>query len=261
MAAQIHRKHRPARHQGRQLQLPIGGARSQPVEQDDCRPAASFRRVIEVSQFNRHRTNLTIVAYPFHKRRAIWLYITQEAQHSERRPPGIMPTFDELIDRHHDEIYRYLWRLSWSPSGNDPADTAEDLTQDTFLRAYRAFGRLRPDSNYRAWLYKIATNLARNAWRKRRWSEPRQDIGDESVAELGGLEELLLNRQQRAALQAELDRLPLKQRAAVTLRYLHQLDYVDIAAILSCSLDSARANASWGVRRLRQTLDAKEFSL
>ena len=171
-----------------------------------------------------------------------------------------MPTFDELIDLHHDEIYRYLWRLSWSPSGSDPADTAEDLTQDTFVRAYQAFGRLRPDSNHRAWLYKIATNLARNAWSKRRWTESTEDLKVDPAA-ASRLEELLLTQQQRAALQAELDQLPLKQRAAVTLRYLHQLDYADIATILSCSLDSARANASWGVRRLRQTLDAKEFSL
>ena len=65
-------------------------------------------------------------------------------------------TFGELFDAHQAEILRYLVRLT----GN--RDTADDLFQETFLRAFRAFGRLRRHSNPRAWVYRIATNTYLN---------------------------------------------------------------------------------------------------
>ena len=68
--------------------------------------------------------------------------------------------FEDLIERHHDEIFSYLWRLLGKQRHSEAADEAEDVAQEVFLRAYRAFPGLRRDSNYRAWLYKIATNCA-----------------------------------------------------------------------------------------------------
>ena len=70
-----------------------------------------------------------------------------------RRSPG---DFGELVDMHQAEILRYLRRLT----GN--LATAEDLFQDTFLRAFGGFARLRAGSNHRVWLYRIATNLFLN---------------------------------------------------------------------------------------------------
>ncbi len=70
--------------------------------------------------------------------------------------------FTVLIERHGAEILRYLVRLV----GN--REDAQDACQDAFLRAHRAFVRLAPDANRRAWLYRIATNSARNVMRGRR---------------------------------------------------------------------------------------------
>jgi len=66
-----------------------------------------------------------------------------------------------LVERHRPEILRYLVRLLGDQ------DDAQDTCQDVFLRAHRAFGRLRADSNPRAWLYRIATNSAVNTARRR----------------------------------------------------------------------------------------------
>src|ERR671915_903488 len=66
------------------------------------------------------------------------------------------PPFEALMRRHEREIMRYLLRLSGD------RETAADLFQETWLRAYRAYPRLRHDDNVRAWLYAIATNLCRN---------------------------------------------------------------------------------------------------
>ena len=167
--------------------------------------------------------------------------------------------FEALIERHHDEIYRYLWRLSNSAGRIDAAVEAQDLTQEVFLRAYRAFGRLRRDSNHRAWLYKIATNCAysalKRAQRQARHSEPWDDE----------VQRLPEGASQSPDYQAELGEtiasvgravaaLPPKQAAAVVMRHVQGLSYPEIAQALDCSQDSARANVYQGLRRLRHEL-------
>ena len=64
--------------------------------------------------------------------------------------------FDQIVQRHEREIMRYLLRVS----GN--REDAADLFQETWLRAYRAYPRLEPESDVRPWLYAIAGNLSRN---------------------------------------------------------------------------------------------------
>src|SRR5678816_1624883 len=68
--------------------------------------------------------------------------------------------FEELIERHHYEIFAYLWRVMGSDGRRDVATEVEDLTQEVFLRAYEGFAELRPNSNHGAWLYTIATHCA-----------------------------------------------------------------------------------------------------
>ena len=70
------------------------------------------------------------------------------------------PRFEDLIERHHDEIFAYLWRLLGKERQSDVALEAEDTTQEVFMRAFESYLGLRRDSNYRAWLYKIATHCA-----------------------------------------------------------------------------------------------------
>src|SRR5215216_6174194 len=68
--------------------------------------------------------------------------------------PSIVPrvTFDDLVNRYQTEIYRYAMQLTRNRTD------ADDLYQETMIKAFRAFGRLDSTANYRAWLYKIATN-------------------------------------------------------------------------------------------------------
>jgi len=67
--------------------------------------------------------------------------------------------FEAVVGAHHAEIRRYLLRIT--ARGSD----ADDLSQETFLRAFRAYRALPPGSNVRAWLFTIATNLGRNHFR------------------------------------------------------------------------------------------------
>jgi RNA polymerase sigma-70 factor (ECF subfamily) len=169
-------------------------------------------------------------------------------------------SFEALIDAHHDEIYRYLWRWALTGGGADPEADAQDLTQETFLRAFNAFDRLRPGSNPRAWLYKIATNCARSAWRKARRHRTADAVEIDILPDGKDPtpEQHALDGHRDQALRAALSQLPAKQRAAVTLRHLQDLDYPAIAEALGCSNESARANVYQGLKRLRQTLGARQ---
>src|SRR5207244_11263601 len=69
------------------------------------------------------------------------------------------PPFETVVGAHPAEIYRYIRRVT------SRATEAEDLSQETFLRAYRAYRTLGPEANVRAWLFAIATNLTRNHFR------------------------------------------------------------------------------------------------
>ncbi len=165
--------------------------------------------------------------------------------------------FEDMIDRHHDEIHAYLWRLLDDTSRPERAVEAADLAQEVFTRAYRAYLRLRPGSNVRAWLYRIATNCAYSHLKRERSRPGRLLDGEEADAiEVGKPqpEEVSAASDAREALRRAVAGLPGRQRAAVTLRYLHGLDYAEIAATLDCSEESARANVSHGIRRLRRDL-------
>jgi RNA polymerase sigma-70 factor (ECF subfamily) len=159
--------------------------------------------------------------------------------------------FENLIEKHHDEIFAYLWRLVGRQKYADVALNVEDLVQDVFMRAYQAFPKLRPDSNHRAWLYKIATNRAFTKLRRARLQREKFTLFKESHQALGNFSAPENNG---ADLRAAVERLTPKQKACVTLRYFKDLDYSEIAAIIGCSAVSARANVSQAIRQLRNAL-------
>jgi RNA polymerase sigma-70 factor (ECF subfamily) len=137
------------------------------------------------------------------------------------------------------------------------AGDADDLSQETFLRAYRAYGSLPGKANLRAWLFAIATNLAKNHFRsetrrRRAYGEMRASMR-ETVEAAPEVE--LVYRETGALVEGIVRRLPLKQRLAFTQRKIHGLDYEAIGRSLSCSAETARAHVFQAVRKIRQALD------
>ena len=156
------------------------------------------------------------------------------------------PDFDTLVERHSAELFRYLWRLL-----SDPAD-AQDCLQDTYLRAFRAYPRVTDTSHLRAWLYKIATNVARSHRARTGRRRQRESALVEHLAAGGkGVSAMVAERSQLAEVQQAVLALPTNQRAALMMRKYQQLDYEDIATALGCSQDAARANVYQAVKKLR----------
>jgi RNA polymerase sigma factor (sigma-70 family) len=145
-----------------------------------------------------------------------------------------IPPFERFYESHSGDVLAFLRRRA----GRERAD---DLFQDTFLRALRAYGRLEHGEHLRAWVMTIAANAVVDAARRERPSaelavEPAREDERPAVEELAPLT----------------DDLPPKERAAVVLRYGYDLDYDAIGAALGSNEQAARQAASAGVRRLRK---------
>jgi RNA polymerase sigma-70 factor (ECF subfamily) len=169
------------------------------------------------------------------------------------------PRFEDLIERHHDEICAYLWRLMGPDGRRDGGMDVEDLTQDVFLRAYESFPGLRPNSNHRAWLYKIATHSAYTQLRRIKHRRDKLSFLAHSPMELSkASDDPASGKYPEQTVRALVNSLPVKQKACITLRYLQDLDYPQIAQILGCSQESARANVYQAIRHLRQALEEKD---
>jgi RNA polymerase sigma-70 factor (ECF subfamily) len=158
--------------------------------------------------------------------------------------------FDAVVSAHHEEILRYLRRVTGR------AGEAEDLSQETFLRAYRAYGKLPEDANVRAWLFAIATNLTKNYFRSETRRRKAYGKVEAAAREAKGsvIEGELDARETGALLEEMIEGLPLKQRLAFTQRKLHDMDYESIGKTLGCSEESARAHVFQALRKIRQGL-------
>lgn len=163
--------------------------------------------------------------------------------------------FERIVATHQGEIYRYLLRATRLTS------EADDLSQETFLRAYRAYRALPPDANVRAWLFAIATNIYRNHFRAvtRRRTAHATVRATRSDTDPGGPEGEAVFNEARALVETSINRLPPKQRLAFVMRKVHDLDYDVIGRSLSCSAESARAHVFQALRKIRQSLNGYEL--
>jgi len=156
------------------------------------------------------------------------------------------PDFESLVHLYGGEIYAYLWRIL-----RETRD-AEDCLQESFLRAYRAYGRLPEDANCRAWLYKIASNVARTHLKQEASSAARTaPIDVETVPGDGSTTEELERREALQAVHTAVLALPWKQRSALLMRKYQGLPYGVIASALDCSPEAARAHVYQAMRKLR----------
>jgi RNA polymerase sigma-70 factor (ECF subfamily) len=159
--------------------------------------------------------------------------------------------FEAVVAAHHAEIRRYLLRLT--ARGGD----ADDLSQETFLRAFRKYRSLPPGANMRAWLFTIATNLGRNHFRaqgrrRRAYAAAALEMPAAAPDRADGR---ALADETQARMERVITGLPAKQRLAFIMRKMHELDYSEIGASLSCSEESARAHVFQALRKIRRALD------
>ena len=151
-----------------------------------------------------------------------------------------IPPFQTFLDSERDTVFRFL-------VATVGPDEAEDCFQETFISALRAYSRLKPDSNVRAWVLTIAHRKAIDAVRARkRRPLPVDEVPETAVHDGRPSEE--------PELWAAARELPAAQREALLYRFAADLPYSDVAEALGTSEEAARQRVSEGVQRLRKAL-------
>jgi RNA polymerase sigma-70 factor (ECF subfamily) len=173
-------------------------------------------------------------------------------------PPSRSASFEAEALTHLDSLYRAALRVT-----RVPAD-AEDLVQETYLRAFRASDSYTPDTNLRAWLFTILHNAARNRARDRAREHVTIDsdavdrAADTAPGAAATPEALLLRNTLAPELQAAIDALPDSFRQAVWLRDVEEFSYAEIAAMLEIPIGTVMSRISRGRRLLFEHLKETE---
>lgn len=164
------------------------------------------------------------------------------------REPGKQPALDELMRRYRRLVYRIAFGFTRN------ADTAMEITQDTFLKVHERLSEWRGDGDVRNWIARIAANEAMNFIRgeRRRAADPLELVAAPAVAPSQHAN--LVRRENERALHRSLEALPERQRLAVVLRYFEGLSSREIASVLDCSEDTARNTLLRSLRKLRSAL-------
>ncbi len=157
---------------------------------------------------------------------------------------------EALFARHQGEIYAYLLRMLRD------AELAADLTQDAFVKAYKAYDALQKPENARAWLYQIAHRVALDDLRRRRIVRFVPLVG-EARSTAPSAEHLVMDARLPGDLQRALERIPERQRQALLLAELHEMTGLELAAALGVSHVAARALLTRARESLRQALAAE----
>ena len=157
---------------------------------------------------------------------------------------GDRPAFAVLVDRYWDRLYRWLCRLT-----RDSA-AAEDITQETFLKAFAAIASFRADSNFRAWLFRIGHNNFVNQRRAVRHN--RQPLAPDIVDAAHGPVSEVLSKEALQVIAEAVAKLPADFRSALVLRAEEGLSFRHIAEVMGITEETAR----WRVFKARQKLMA-----
>jgi RNA polymerase sigma-70 factor, ECF subfamily len=155
---------------------------------------------------------------------------------------GNRDAFAALVERYWERLYRWLCQLTRD------GHAAEDLAQETFLKAFAALDSFRLGSNFRAWLFRIGHNNFVNLRRATRHN--RQPFPQEWADDDAGPEEEALSREALQTLADAVAKLPIDFRSALLLRAEADLSFREIADILEVTEETAR----WRVFKARQKL-------
>ena len=173
--------------------------------------------------------------------------LVARVQHGERA------AFDLLVIRYQSRVASIISRYI-----QDFQDVL-DLTQESFVKAYRAIGRFRGDSAFYTWLYRIAVNTAKNHLESRgRRPQTVMEVEDAEqldsapgLRELGSPERQMQRDQLQLAIDVALNGLPEELRSALLLREFEGLSYEDIAKVLECPIGTVRSR----IFRARDAID------
>jgi len=164
---------------------------------------------------------------------------------------GRVDAFAEIVEHYQVPIVRYLYRLT----GN--YETAQDLAQETFIQAYKGILKTNSELRLKAWLYRIATNNARQYYRRRKLLS-FIPFTDSRISEVPDVKNQLDSAVEKVAIQETLNKVPAEQRVCIVLHFVEGLKYREIAETLGISEDAVRKRVARGKQVFRRLYSGGE---
>ena len=168
---------------------------------------------------------------------------------------GDAEAFNELVQRHHARIYGLAYRMLGNP------DDASDATQEAFLEAYKSIQSFQFQSKFLTWLYRVGINVCQQYKRKadsreRTLTTYAQDFHEREGRDANEHPDRVLLKTERDQLvQHAIDQLPSKQRMVITLFYMQQMKYREIAELLDCSEGTVASRLNTAVKNLKSKFE------
>ena len=163
----------------------------------------------------------------------------------ERAQRGDKRAFELLVEKYQRKLARLLSRFI-----RDPAEV-EDVTQEAFIKAYRALPQFRGDSAFYTWLYRIGINTAKNylmAMGRRAPTSTEVEAEEaegfeegEQLRDINTPESLLLSNEIAETVNSTIEQLPEELRTAIQLREIEGMSYEDIAQVMNCPIGTVRS--------------------
>lgn len=174
----------------------------------------------------------------------------------QRIAAGEQRAYAELVELYQRSLFGFLGRMGMAQA------EAEDIAQETFLRAWTHLHSFDPErAQFGTWLFTIARNLACHALQSAaRQRESVTDELQELACEQAGAEQVLESARQRTRLQVALRRLPMADRSALALVYVHELALSDVARIEGDSVAAIKTRLHRAKLKLRELLQATTHS-
>lgn len=174
--------------------------------------------------------------------------------------------FPQIYQEYEQPMFNYILRMV------QDHEIAEDLTQDVFVRVYQHLSTFRGESGFSTWIYRLATNLCRDHFRKKSSRQERRTDRLGIVSSAGNQEiershpherttpiradDMVIKSEMNACIRKYIDQLPEDYRAVIILSELHDLKNQDIAEIVECSLETVKIRLYRARKRLKETLEA-----
>lgn len=170
---------------------------------------------------------------------------------------GETSAFDTLVERWEGRIQGAIYRVV------GPTEDVRDLSQEAFLKAYRALHGFRRDARFSSWLYQIAVNVCRDRLRRRRlWARLSFEELDESIQGPPGPHrpdalDVVEARDLSRAVEAAMGALPAEQREVIVLKEYEGLTFLEIAEALGVPVSTVKTRLYRGLTQLRARLEAR----
>ena len=167
----------------------------------------------------------------------------------ERVLDGDQAAYSRLVTKYRKQVYAVAWRFTRN------AQEADDLAQETFIKAYQNLAGFRREASFKTWLLRITTNASINMTKSGRISKDSGDVPEDQHGHAaGGALDGMIDHERKQRLRRAIGKLPPKQRRTLMLKTYEDMTCEQVAHTLNCSVGTVKANVFNALKRLKSLL-------